>query len=108
MSTSKGALVRPVTGSATSRIMQKRALDQHLADLLALQRHRKSKSSFKLMLDVPSGFCFAAIPPVLLQSLVWNSLGIYEFRFIFFLLGEHLRHGRTMNGYLLATYDQLE
>jgi hypothetical protein len=84
-----------------------RALDQRRADLLALQRHRNSKSSFKLTLDVPYGFCFAAIPPVLLQSLVWNSLGIYDLRLISFLLAEHLRHGRTMNGYLTATYDQL-
>jgi hypothetical protein len=84
-----------------------RALDQHRADLFALQRHRNSKSSFKLTLDVPSGLCFAAIPTVLLQSLVWNSLGIYDLRLISFLLAEHLRHGRTMNGYLTATYDQL-
>jgi hypothetical protein len=84
-----------------------RALDQHRADLLALQRHRNSKSSFKLTLDVPSGLCFAAIPTVLLQSLVWNSLGIYDLRLISFLLAEYLRHGRTMNGYLTATYDQL-
>jgi hypothetical protein len=108
MSTSKRALVRLAAGSAPSGLMHKRARDRDRADLLALQRHRNSKSSFKLTLDVPSGFCFAAIPAVLLQSRVWNSLGIYELRFIFFLLGEHLRHACTMNGYLMATYDQLE
>ena len=49
-----------------------------------------------------------AIPAVLLQSQVWNSIGIYEPRFLSFLLVEHLRHSRTMNGYLTATFDQLE
>jgi hypothetical protein len=59
-------------------------------------------------LTVPPALGFVAIPAVLLQSLVWNSLGIYEIRFLSFLLAEYLRHGRTMNGYLTATFDQLE
>jgi hypothetical protein len=108
MTSSREAVVRPIIGNAPSGLIHKRVFDQHRADLLALQRHRNSKSSFKPMLDVPSGLCFGAIPAVLLQSLVWNSLGIYELRFISFLLAEHLRHGRSMNGYLTATFDQLE
>jgi hypothetical protein len=107
MSSSR-AVLQPVTRSAPAGLMDKRALDQHQADLLALQRHRNSKSNFKLTLDVPSGLGFVAIPGVLLQSLVWNSLGIYEVRFVTFLLTEHLRHSRTMNGYLTATFDQVE
>ena len=107
MSSSRAAL-QPMGRSPPAGLMDKRALDQHRADLLALQRHRNSKSNFKLTLDVPSGHGFVAIPGVLLQSLVWNSLGIYEVRFVTFLLTEHLRHGRTMNGYLTATFDQVE
>jgi hypothetical protein len=74
MTNSREAVVRPVVGNAPSGLMHKRVLDKHRSDLLALQRHRNSKSSFKPMLDVPSGLCFGAIPAVLLQSLVWNSL----------------------------------
>src|SRR4051794_11108881 len=76
--------------------------NQHRDDLARLRGHRNSKSNFKLTLDTPPGLGFVAIPAALLDSRV------YELRFLNFLLVEHLRHGRTMNGYLTARYDQLQ
>src|SRR5215472_16136462 len=105
---SNRAALRPTASNAPAELMDERTLDRHRADLMSLRRYRNSKSSFKLTLDVPPSLGFVALPAVLLESLVWGSLGVYERRLIDFLLVEHLRHGRTQNGYLKATFDQLE
>jgi hypothetical protein len=104
---SNRAALRPMARSAPAELMDKRTLDRRHADLLSLRQYRNSKSTFKLTLDVPSDLGFVAIPAALLESQVWSSLGVYEHRFISFLLVEHLRHGRAENGYLKATFDQL-
>jgi hypothetical protein len=97
-----------MAGSTPAELMDKRTLERRRAGLLSLRRYRNSKSSFKLKLDVPSDLGFVAISAALLESRVWNSLGIYEVRFISVLLAEYLRHGRAENGYLKATFDQLQ
>ena len=51
---------------------------------------------------------FIYLPSALTDSPSWWGLNPPAFHFVFFLINEHMRHGGTANGQLLAPYAQLE
>jgi hypothetical protein len=55
----------------------------------------------------PEGEAFVMLTQALLTSDAWVHRSDHLGRLIDFLLVEHLRHGRSQNGYLLAPFDQL-
>jgi hypothetical protein len=94
---------------APKKPLDKREHDRRRRDLLLLKQHANSNVRFKPMPDVPKkGLDWVALTLPLLESTAWADMGIYEFRAVSFLLIEHMHHHRTENGYLKATYSQLE
>jgi hypothetical protein len=51
---------------------------------------------------------FVMLPRELLISRAWRTRSIHCIRLIDFLLVEHMAHAGRENGFLMATYDQLE
>jgi hypothetical protein len=95
----------------TIELRRKRELDHHRAELLRLRAWSKAaKLNYKpsKIMAVPHDMSFIPGPPVLLNSQVWRSLGIYELRLLTALEVEHCRHAGKENGNLVLTYDQAE
>lgn len=67
-----------------------------------------AKGSFKRAAKAALGNRgWVGLTPDLLKSDAWRTLSVHELRFIFCLMLDHLAHGGTENGELVATYDQL-
>src|SRR3954454_21173806 len=85
-------------------LREKRERDWHRSELLRLRAWARSAKPPKYkpskILAVPPDMSFIAKPPVLLNSHIWRSLGIYEHRFLEALEVEHCRHAGKENGYL--------
>lgn len=58
--------------------------------------------------EVPEGVPFIQFGQHILMSTAWKQASINCRRFIDFLMNEHLNHGGYENGFLMATYNQLE
>lgn len=58
--------------------------------------------------NMPKGSKFVQLSYELINSPAWRNRSINCIRIIEFLILENIRHSGQENGYLLATYDQLE